>query len=495
MNPPNPSERARKQGSAGDSSASVGNPPTGTNARPGAKGLTGLRSAPADSGARRDLARREFLATGGAAFAATALAVDAQTLTAAEAPRPADVPNIDPGYIGPQFFDQHEAEALREVIESGSPFRYWGPGRPMKVQRFEEHFAPFMGARFALGVTSGTAALDCAIASLGLGPGDEVIVPAYTWWSDYTCVIHAGALPVFVDIDRTLNLDPQDFVRRITPRTRAVIAVHLLGGPCHLEPILDTARKHHIAVVEDCAQCVGGSYRGRRLGAWGDVGIYSFQINKMITSGEGGALVTSNPALYERAARFHDMGTVRQLFLERIGGPSQVATFAGENFRMNEFTGAVLGAQLPKLDTMIAQMRQHAAAVYAGIKDLPGIRLRDRPDPAGDIGYGVYFEMKDRSARDRCLDELRRRKVPASTLTGSVLLPLEESVIQKRCRHAQWPSFNSPEGRQIQYGPECCRQTLDVFDRFVQIRIGAKYTPRIDDYLIDSIRQVVGGLA
>lgn len=435
------------------------------------------------------ITRRDLLTAGCLAASAASVGLGTRPLWGGPSTGAGEAPDIDPGYVGPQFFDKKEEQALREVVESRSPFRYWGPGHPDKVQRFEEEFAKYMGTRFALGVTSGTAALDCAIAGLDIGPGDEVIVPAYTWWSDYTCVVHAGALPVFADIDRTFNLDPKDLERRITLRTKAVIAVHLLGGPCDLDPILEIARKHGIAVLEDCAQCVGGSYRGKKLGSLGDVGIYSFQINKMMTSGEGGALVTSDPTIYERAVRFHDMGAMRGLFVERTGA-ARLPTFAGENFRMNEFTGAVLGAQLSKLDSMVAQMRSSAERVYEGIKDLPGIQLRRRPDPKGDIGYCVGWEMKDKAARDRCIEELRQRKVPASTLTGSVLLPIEESVVNKRARHADWPSFNSPEGKRIQYGPDCCRQTLEHFDRFVQVRIGARYTDRINEYLVDTIRRV-----
>ena len=441
------------------------------------------------NGAITNLTRRDFLTKSCIALSAVRVGSGAQRLMAQETSKPPDVPDIDPGYIGPQFFDEAEEQALLEVLESGSPFRYWGPGKPTKVQNFEERFAQYMGTRMALGVTSGTAALDCAVAGLGIGPGDEVIVPAYTWWSDYTCVVHAGALPVFADIDATLNIDPRDLERKITERTKAVIAVHLLGGSCDMEPIMAAARKRRVAVLEDCAQCVGGSYKGKKLGSIGDVGIYSFQINKMITSGEGGAVVSNDPLIYERAARFHDMGTIRQLFLDRAG-PSQVQTFAGENFRMSELTGAVLGAQLAKLDTMLAQLRGNARVIYDGIRNLPGIRLRHRPDPEGDIGYAVFFEMNDKAMRDRCLKELRNRKVPASTLTGSVLLPTQESVINKRARHPDWPSFNSPAGKAIEYGPDSCRRTLEVFDRFVQVRVGAKYTQRINDYIIDSIRQV-----
>jgi len=448
----------------------------------------------------QNLTRREFLTTScmalpaAAGLSGAATGLGAQRLLAEESPKPKGVPNIDPGYIGPQFFDEREEEALLEVLESRSPFRFWGKGKPSKVLRFEENFAKYMGARFGLGVTSGTAALDCAVAGLGIGPGDEVIVPAYTWWSDYTCVVQAGALPVFADIDRTFNLDPKDFERKITARTKAVIAVHLLGGPCDMDPIMETARKRGVAVLEDCAQCVGGSYRGKILGSLGDVGIYSFQVNKIITSGEGGALVTSDPVIYERAARFHHMGLIHGVFLDR-SGPSRVQTFAGENFRMSEFTGAVLGAQLSKLDIMLAQLRRNAEAIYDGIETIAGIRLRHRPDPQGDIGYGVYFEMKDKAVRNRCIRELRKRRVPASTLTGSVLLPVEESVINKRTRHRDWPSFNSPEGKKIKYGPDSAAQTLGIFDRFVQVRVGAKYTRRINDYIIDAIRQVYNSLA
>jgi 8-amino-3,8-dideoxy-alpha-D-manno-octulosonate transaminase len=442
---------------------------------------------------KQDLTRRKFLTTSCIALSGAAAGIGTKPLFGGQRSQTEAIPRISPGYIGPQFFDEAEEQALMEVLEERSPFRYWGMGRPTKVKNFEENFAEYMGVRFALGVTSGTAALDCAVTGLGVGPGDEVIVPAYTWWSDYTCVVHAGALPVFADIDATLNIDPKDFKRKITPRTKAVIAVHLLGGLADMDPIMEIAADNGVAVLEDCAQCVGGSYKGKKLGSIADVGIYSFQVNKMMTSGEGGAVVTNNPLVYERAARFHDMGTIRRLFLDR-SGPRRAETFAGENFRMSEFTGAVLGAQLTKLDSMIAHLRNNADAVYNGIKNLPGMRLRHRPDPEGDIGYGVYFDMKDKAACSRCIEELRRRKVPASRLTGSVLLPVHESVMSKRTRHPAWPSFNSPEGKKIKYGPDSCRQTLDIYDRFVQVRVGAKYTDRINDHIIDSIREVYKSL-
>lgn len=432
----------------------------------------------------RELTRRELLAAAAGVTAAYGLLDLASVAGAAETGG-----EIDPGFFASQFYGAEEAEAVGNVVESGSPFRFWGPGRPKWVENFEENWAKYLGAKFALAVTSGTAALDCAIAALEIGPGDEVILPAYTWWSDYTCVVHAGALPVFADIDDSLNLDPEDFARRITPRTKAVIPVHLLGGPCDMDRIMETARKRGIAVLEDCAQCVGGSYRGKKLGTIGDIGIYSYQLNKMISSGEGGSVATNDPVLYERAVRFHDMGGMRSLFQRRLG-ESRVDQFAGENFRMSEFTGAVLSAQLPKLDKMIAGLQRAADAVRVGIKDLPGIHFRKHPDLKGDLGYAVYFKLSNREARDKCIDELRKRRIPAGRISGSVLLPVSDSVVKKQVRHPKWPSFNSPEGRAIEYGPDTCRQTLDVYNRFVQVRMGPKYTDRDTDRVVAAIREV-----
>ncbi len=400
----------------------------------------------------------------------------------------AEIPFISADFVSPQYYDGTEGEALLDVLKEKSPFRYYGPGKPVKVKNFEEGWGKYIGAKFPLCVTSGTAALDCAVTGLEIGPGDEVILPAYTWWSDYTCVVHAGALPVFADIDDTLTIDPKDFERRITPRTKAVIAVHLLGGPCDMTPILEIAQKHGIKVMEDCAQCVGGSYQGKKLGSIGDVGIYSFQLHKMISSGEGGAVVTSDPIIYERASRFHDMGTQQRVFIDRIG-KSQVEDFAGENFRMNEFTGAVLGAQLPKLNTMVEDMRRNFNYVQDGIKDIPGLKQRRRPDPEGDIGYGIFIQCKNKEARDQFIQEIEKRRIGASPITGSVLLPIAESIMNKRTRHPNWPSFLSPEGKAIQYGPESCQQTLEIYDQFVQIRIGPKFTNEMNDRIIAAIKE------
>lgn len=430
--------------------------------------------------------RREFITQSAAQsvlLAGSMTAISHQSASE-EKPKP-----ISPGYVGPQYYDEQEKHELIDVIDSGSPFRFWGKNKPRKSADFENDFSRYMGVPYTVAVNSGTSALNCAMAGLEIGPGDEVIVPAYSWWSDYTCVVNAGALPVFADIDSTFNIDPIDFERKITSRTKAVIACHLMGGLCDIESILSIANKHNVKVVEDCAQCVGGSYQGKKLGSLGDVGIYSFQVNKMISAGEGGAVVTSDPTIYERAVRFHDVGIFRQTFEDRTG-QHQLENFPGDNYRMNEFSGGVLLAQIKKLDSMVQDQRGNAMVIREGIKHINGITFRSQPDPEGDIGYCIGIKVGNKSKRDKCVDELRKRGISAGALSGSVLLPIQESVINKNTRHPNWPSFQSPEGKAIQYGKESCRQTLDIYDTHVLLRIGPKYTTYDNQRIIDSFKKV-----
>ena len=174
--------------------------------------------------------------------------------------------------------------------------------------------------------------------ALEIGPGDEVILPAWTWHSCYAAIVLAGALPVFAEIDESFNIDPADIEHRITPQTKAIMAVHLQGNPCDMDPILAIAKEHKLQVLEDCAQSVGATYKGRRVGSLGDIGIFSLQLNKTITAGEGGAVVTSHPVLFERAARFHDVGMFRPVHAN-VAGEERLTPFVGTNFRMNEFSG------------------------------------------------------------------------------------------------------------------------------------------------------------
>src|SRR5437667_1605364 len=222
--------------------------------------------------------RRKFLAAAGAGVSAG----KANPKLAVAGGTPVRAKPLKAGFWGPQYYGEEEQQQLKDVLSSRRPFRWYGPGDepPMKVATFEKEFAARMGTRNALAVTSGTAALQCAMAALQIGPGDEVILPAWTWHSCYNAIVLAGALPVFAEIDESFNIAPSDIQNRITPQTRAILAVHLLGSPSDMDHILAIARKAKVRVIEDCAQSIGASYKGRPVGSMGDINIHSLQINK-----------------------------------------------------------------------------------------------------------------------------------------------------------------------------------------------------------------------
>jgi 8-amino-3,8-dideoxy-alpha-D-manno-octulosonate transaminase len=394
-------------------------------------------------------------------------------------------------FWGPEYYDDKEREQLNDVLESHSPFRWYGPGKqpPGKAAAFEREFAARMGTRYALAVTSGTAALQCAVNALAIGPGDEVILPAWTWHSCYTAVVLAGALPVFAEIDASFNIDPDDIEHRVTPQTKAIIAVHLQGNPCDLERVLAIAKKHRLRVIEDCAQSVGAAYKGRPVGSMGDIGIYSLQLNKTITAGEGGAVVTNEPVLFERAARFHDVGALRQPH-EQWVGERRLTPFAGTNFRMNEFSAGVLLAQLRKLDRIVGDVRTNSRRVYEGVRSLPGIELRKLPDPEGELGAGVYLGFKNKDRREAFLAAMKRENVIASAPAGSVILPIEPYIEKKATVHPDWPSFTSARGRAIQYGASACPKTIATLERFGGVLMDPKFTVRDTDDIVAAIRKV-----
>ncbi len=287
---------------------------------------------------------------------------------------------------------QEELEALSRVIESKNLFRYYGVGEgPDEVLSFEREFATHMGSKHALCLNAGSSALICALIGAGVGEGDEVIVPAYTWNATPNAVLASRALPVLAEVDESLTLDPADVERRITPRTRAILPVHMRGAPAAMEELVAIAKKHDLVLIEDVCQAAGATYRGRRLGTFGDAGAFSLQFNKIITTGEGGVLITDRNDLLDLALDVHDCAnSVRR----GVGLPK----FAGYNFRASELTGAMARVQLTRLDGLLERMRANHARLSTEINGLPGLRLRRANDDDGDAGIAL-IAFADSAAR------------------------------------------------------------------------------------------------
>jgi 8-amino-3,8-dideoxy-alpha-D-manno-octulosonate transaminase len=444
--------------------------------------------------------RRQFLQTVGALGAVSIFAgsgetwansTEGQEKLAIEGGTPVRKIALHSRPYGPQFYDDVEKRELLEVLESKNPFRWWGGNS--KVLQFEKAYAAHLGVKYAMAVTSGTTALYTAMAGIGIGPGDEVILPAWTWYADYDAVVLSGALPVFAEIDESFAIDPQDIEARITPRTKAIVPSHLQGGVADLDAILAIARKHKLLVVEDCAQCAGGRYKGKYVGSIADMGINSFQLSKTITSGEGGAVTTNDPKLFERALRFHDVGMIRSPYAESLGG-GLLAAFAACNFRMNEFTGAVLKGQLQKLETICARLRGAARKVREAIADLPGLKLRKSADPEGDLGSVVFLDLGTKRRRDKFLRAMAAEGVPASPPGGSVILPTAPQIEKKSTIHPAWPSFQTPAGKAIRYGKEACPRTIDILGRSAGVTMDPSYSDEDLNDVARAIRKVLPAL-
>lgn len=297
---------------------------------------------------------------------------------------------------GLDLLGAEELAEVSDVLSSGHLSRY-GPDDgsfPAKVRRFEETVAGLSGTRFALALNSGSSGLFLALVGLGIGPGDEVIVPGFTFVASISAVVYARARPVLAEVDETFDLDPADVEARITPRTKAIVAVHMLGNPARLDELRRVASRHGLALIEDCAQAFGASYRGRWVGGHGVAGVYSFNEFKTITCGDGGMLVTDDEDLYRRCFAMHDQGHSPNRKGIEVGN----RPFLGLNFRMTELEGAVLLAQVRRLDRIREHLRANRDVVRGIIGDLPGIRFRTLPDPDGDLATHLVVIFPDEAS-------------------------------------------------------------------------------------------------
>lgn len=301
---------------------------------------------------------------------------------------------------GSQWIGREELNEVMDVMESGYLFRYGSLDDPRfkhKVYTLEKEFAEYCGVRYALATSSGSSALICALKAVGIQPGDEVIVPAYTFVASFSSIIHAGGVPVLTEIDESLDIDPVDIGRRLTRKTKAIMPVHMLGNACDMDAIMALAKKHGLAVVEDACQANGGSYKGRKLGSIARIGAFSLNIFKTVTAGDGGMVVSDDEELYKTAFQFHDQGHSPLRAGVEVGKRSVL----GMNFRMNEITGAVALAQLRKMPRIIATLRRKKKKLKEAISGSPGLSFRRLNDPAGDCAtlLTVLFKNAEKATR------------------------------------------------------------------------------------------------
>jgi len=304
-----------------------------------------------------------------------------------------------PGF---EIIGEEEKNEILDVLSRKMLFRYEFDEQRKgiyKVETFEKEFAEYCGANHALAVSSGTAALRVALAALGVGPGDEVITQGFTFVATWEAILDAGAVPVFTEIDDALCMDPEDLSRKITPRTRAIVPVHMCGAQARIREIVEVAQRHNVPVMEDTAQSCGGRLNGKSLGTFGKMGAFSFDSVKTLTTGEGGMIVTDDEALYIKASEYHDHGHDHNPNLPR---GLEKRSFIGFNYRMMELQGALGLAQLRKLDKVIlSSQRENKARIKEALSRIDQITFRNILDPAGDTAtFLIFFLPSPEKARD-----------------------------------------------------------------------------------------------
>ncbi|RIK37630.1 MAG: hypothetical protein DCC55_23705 [Chloroflexi bacterium] len=368
-----------------------------------------------------------------------------------------------------------------------------------KGAAFEALARETFGVKYALGVSSGTAALHCAMVALGVGPGAEVIVPAIGFYATAATVVAAKGVPIFCDVDRSLAIDPGKIEKLITPRTVAIAPTHVMGSVCDMDPILEIARKHNLKVVEDCAQSPGGKYKGRYVGTLGDIGCFSISCYKIIGGGEGGLIITNDERLWERANQFAECGGLWRP--DRFAPPRyEGELFNGTNYRMSELEAAVDVVQLGKLDDVVRRYHQVKMRILRQLKHYREITPQKLNDLEGEIGYRLLFYPATHELGGQIAAALRAEGIPAG-YRGPAARPdwhvyydMFPITLKTGTMPADQP-FDLPEYHErdghAEYGKGLCPVADDLFNRSVSIPLNQWYSERDCDAIAAGINKVL----
>ena len=374
-----------------------------------------------------------------------------------------------PGGPGSYLFGEEEKKELLDVMETGYLFRYGSEDDPnfrRKVATFEKEFAQYTGAKHCVAVSSGTGALMCCLAALGIGPGDEVIVPGYTFIASISSIILSRAIPVLAEIDESLTIDPEDIKRKITKKTKAIMPVHMLGNPCNMDKIMEIAKEHNLYVIEDCCQAAGATYKGRKVGTIGHMGAFSLNIFKTITAGDGGMVITNDYDLYERAFGFHDQGHKPNRMGVEVGNRSII----GMNMRMNELTGAVSLAQLRKMDKILSLLHEKKGKLKNLISQVAGMGFRKINDEEGECSTLLTLLFKDKQTADKFGEKIGTKTIAHSG--WHVYNNMEQILGKKTATAYNCPYVCEAYGMNIEYRAHMLPQTDRILERAINISVG-----------------------
>ncbi len=363
-----------------------------------------------------------------------------------------------------------EIEAIAAAIRGKALFRY-GVGNA--CERFEQRYAAYLGVRHFALAASGSNALAAAMTAVGLGPGDEVLIPAHTYMASATSVLAAGAIPVIVDIDETVTIDPRAIEDAIGPRTKAVVPVHMWGAACAMDAIMEIAARRNLIVIEDACQGVGGGYEGRKFGAIGHIGAFSFNYYKNMTAGEGGGVAVNDDRLAKRVRCAID-----PCHFYWQGRDQTEMPFAANGARASELMGAMLNVQLDRLDGMIEAMRAEKRRILRGTAQLGNIGLRAAPmnSPDHDCATQVMYTLPSADAAARFV------KIFPSVIAGKTgrhtYTEWDQILLGAGAAHPAMNPYNMPANAECRktYAKDMCARSLEILNRTVMVATHPEHT-------------------
>jgi dTDP-4-amino-4,6-dideoxygalactose transaminase len=377
---------------------------------------------------------------------------------------------------------QEEIDAVARIVNSKELFRY---GIGHECERFEARYAAYLGAKHFSLAASGSYALTAAMIGLGIGPGDEVLVPAHTYMASATSVLAAGAIPVIVDIDETITIDPAAIEAAIGPRTRAVIPVHMWGTACNMDAIMEIARRRKVLVIEDACQGVGGGYKRRKFGSIGDIGAFSFNFYKNMSAGEGGGVVTNDDAVARRVNC-----SIDPCHAFWTGRREDAKPFAGNGARASEFMGAILNVQLDRIDGIISAMRRERDTILDGIKDLASLGLRRAPlnSREFDCGANVFLTLPDADSAQAFTATYP--SVIAGKTGRHTYTEWDQVLMGEGAAHPLMNPYTMPANAECRrsYSRDMCAHSLQILNRTILVPTHPLHTAEDIENIIHNIK-------
>lgn len=358
---------------------------------------------------------------------------------------------------------EEEIQAVTDTLRRGVLSRFQGKTEGYLAQA-ERDLAEKTSCQYALMMNSGTSALISSLVALGIGRGDEVLVSAYTWISTPLAPMLLQAIPILVEVDESLTMDPEDLARKISPRTKAIMVIHMGNRPCNMDRIMEIANAHNIPVVEDACQAVCGLYKGRRLGSIGRIGCFSFNNYKNITSGEGGAIVCNDREIFDRARLWHDAGT----FVQSYDSAVQIPYFAGQDYRASEIQGALIWAQLKKVDHWLDELRKRTKFCVELLNSIGKYKVIPHNDPDSAVIFGVQFDTREECNEFCTKNNFSNIFNTANRHIYTNWVPLTE----RRAYRDDVNPYLTPEGTNVRYDENTAPRTLDILQRSVILSAG-----------------------